>query len=143
LSAAAKQAKMIGLPVRPGVSSDRRVESRSTRASGEKPAVQVQISARHGHLSEASQERITAKAEKLLRIFDRLTSIELTVDLKDSNLPRVDAKVSAEHKHDFVAHDESDNLMASVDTVLRRLEQQLRKYKEKVQERHRNSDARR
>ena len=54
-----------------------------------------------------------------------------------------DGKVSAEHKHDFVAHDQSDNLMASIDTVLHRLEQQLRKYKEKVQERHRNTDARR
>jgi putative sigma-54 modulation protein len=105
--------------------------------------VQVQISTRHGHLSDASQERITAKAEKLLRIFDRLTAIEIVVDLTNSNSPRVDAKVSAEHKHDFVAHDQSDELMASIDTVIHRLEQQLRKYKEKVQERHRSPDARR
>jgi putative sigma-54 modulation protein len=55
----------------------------------------------------------------------------------------VDAKVSAEHKHDFVAHDQSDNLMGSIDTVIHRIEQQLRKYKEKVVERHRNSDPRR
>jgi putative sigma-54 modulation protein len=105
--------------------------------------VQVQISTRHGHLSDASQQNITAKAEKLLRIFDRITAIEVTVDLKDSNSPRVDAKVYAEHKHDFVAHDQSDNLMGSVDTVFHRLEQQLRKYKEKVQERHRGADPRR
>ena len=105
--------------------------------------MQVQISARHGHLSDASQQHISAKAEKLLRIFDRLTAIEITVDLKDSNNPRVDAKVSAEHKHDFVAHDQSDNMLASLDTVLHRLEQQLRKYKEKVQERHRSTGARR
>lgn len=105
--------------------------------------MQVEISTRHGHLSDASQQRIKGKAEKLLRIFDRLTSIELTIDLKDSEAPRVDAKVSAEHKHDFVAHDQSSSLIGSVDTVLRRLEQQLRKYKEKVQERHRNADVRR
>ena len=105
--------------------------------------VQIQISTRHGHLSDASQAKISARAEKLLRIFDRLTAIEIIVDLTDSTTPRVDAKVSAEHKHDFVAHDQSDNLMGSVDTVIHRLEQQLRKYKEKVQERHRNSDPRR
>ena len=105
--------------------------------------MQVQISTRHGHLSEASQERIKAKAEKLLRIFDRLTAIEIVVDLTDSNAPRVDGKVSAEHKHDFVAHDQSDELLTSLDTVIHRLEQQLRKYKEKVQERHRSPDARR
>jgi putative sigma-54 modulation protein len=105
--------------------------------------VQIQISTRHGHLSDESQERITAKAEKLLKIFDRLTAIEFIFDLTDSATPRVDLKVSAEHKHDFLAHHQSDSLMGSVDAVLHRLEQQLRKYKEKVVERHRNSDARR
>ncbi len=105
--------------------------------------MQVKISTRHGHLSEASQQNISAKAEKLLRIFDRITAIELTVDVENSNLPRVDAKLNAEHKHDFVAHDQSESLMGSVDTVLHRLEQQLRKYKEKVQERNRDPEAKR
>ena len=103
--------------------------------------MQIQISTRHGHLSDVSQERIAAKAEKLLRIFERLTAIEFIVDLKDENTPSVEIKVSAEHKHDFVAHDQSSSLMASVDTVVHRLEQQLRKYKEKVQERHRSADT--
>ena len=105
--------------------------------------MQIQVTTRHGHLSEASQEKISAKAEKLTRIFERLTAIEVIVDLTDEATPRVDLKVSAEHKHDFVAHDQSDNLMGSLDTVIHRLEQQLRKYKEKVQERHRNNDGRR
>jgi putative sigma-54 modulation protein len=105
--------------------------------------VEIKISTRHGQLSEASQQKISAKVEKLTRIFDRLTAIEAIIDLTDEQTPRVDLKVSAEHKHDFVAHDQSDNLMGSVDTVIHRLEQQLRKYKEKVQERHRNSDPRR
>jgi putative sigma-54 modulation protein len=105
--------------------------------------VQIKISTRHGQLSEASQDKIRAKADKLSRIFERLTAIEVIVDLTDEATPRVDLKVAAEHKHDFVAHDQSDNLMGSVDTVVHRLEQQLRKYKEKVQERHRNSDPRR
>ena len=105
--------------------------------------MQVKISTRHGHLSDASRQNITAKAEKLLRIFDRITAIELTIDLKDSNAPRVDAQLSAEHKHDFVAHDQSDNLSGAIDNVLHRLEQQLRKYKEKVQERHRQPDPNR
>jgi putative sigma-54 modulation protein len=100
--------------------------------------VQIEITTRHGHLSEASQEKISAKAEKLLRIFDRLMAIELVVDLTDEARPEVEIKVSAEHKHDFVARDQSDNLMGSVDTAVHKLEQQLRKYKEKVQDRHRN-----
>lgn len=105
--------------------------------------MQIQISTRHGHLSDKSQERITAKVEKLLKTFERLTAIEVIIDLTDSTKPRVDLKVSAEHKHDFVAHHQSDNLLGSLDEVVHRLEQQLRKYKEKAVERHRNSETRR
>ncbi|MCA9260243.1 MAG: ribosome-associated translation inhibitor RaiA [Planctomycetales bacterium] len=105
--------------------------------------MQVSIATRHGHLSEASQAKLTAKAEKLSRIFDRLTSIELTVDLADEQRPRVDLIVSAEHKHDFVAHDQSESLMGSVDSVISKVEQQLRKYKEKVQQKHRAGEGRR
>lgn len=105
--------------------------------------MQLSISIRHGHLSEASQAKLKSKAEKLSRYFDRLTAIELIVDLKDPQKPRVDIKASAEHKHDFVAHDQSESLHAAVDSVIEKLQQQIRKYKERVQERHRDKDAKR
>ena len=69
--------------------------------------MKIQVSTRHGQLSEASQQKITAKAEKLTRIFDRLTAIDVVVDLSDEANPTVDLKVAAEHKHDFVAQDQS------------------------------------
>lgn len=104
--------------------------------------MQISISARHGHLSEATQEKITGKVEKLGRIFERLTSIEITIDLENEETPRVDINVSAEHKHDFVATDRSTSLMGSVDGAVHKLEQQLRKYKERVLDRHRQPAAR-
>ena len=105
--------------------------------------MKIQVSTRHGQLSEASQEKISTKVEKLTRIFERLTAIDVVIDLSDEAKPKVDLKVAAEHKHDFVAHDQSESLMGSVDVAIERMEQQLRKYKEKVQERHRSSEPRR
>lgn len=105
--------------------------------------MQLDITARHGHLSEASQAKLRAKAEKLARIFDRLMAIEIVVDLKDSQQPKVDLKVSAEHKHDFVAHVQSDALMGAFDGAVKAIEEQLRRYKERVVERHRNPEIRR
>jgi putative sigma-54 modulation protein len=99
--------------------------------------VQVKISARHGQLSDATRERITAKVERLARLFERLLSIEVTIDLENEQNPAVDIRVSAEHKHDFVAAEQSTSLMAALDGVIHKLEQQLRKYKEKVQDHHR------
>ena len=100
--------------------------------------MQIDISTRHGHLSEASRQKIQAKVIKIMRIFDRLTSIHLIVDLEHENMPSVDLRVSAEHKHDFIANDRGSDLMGSVDIVVHRMESQLRKYKEKIQQRHRS-----
>lgn len=105
--------------------------------------MQIQVTARHGHLSEETQERLTAKAEKLTRHFDRLTSIEVVVDLQDNHKPKVDLLVSAEHKHDFVAHDQSDNLLSSMESVVHKVDQQLLKYKKRTIENHRDPDVKR
>jgi len=99
--------------------------------------VLISISTRHGHLSDGSQDKIKAKAEKLSRLFERLTSIEVTVDLEREENPLVEIRVSAEHKHDFIATDQTDGLMASLDGAIHKVEQQLRKYKEKIQDHHR------
>jgi putative sigma-54 modulation protein len=98
--------------------------------------VQIKISARHGHLNDATQQFIRDKAEKLLHFFQRLTMIEVTVDLKEEQ-KLVEFVVSAEHKHDFVARESNHDLLAAVDLVLDKLALQLRKYKEKIMDRRR------
>ena len=105
--------------------------------------MQIRISARHGQMSEATRAKITAKVEKLAKMHERLTAIEVTVDLEHSEKPVVEICVSAEHKHDFVAKESADEMWAALDGTIHKLEQQLRKYKEKVQERHRQPDAKR
>lgn len=105
--------------------------------------MQLSITARHGHLTEASQAKLRAKLEKLGRYFERLMSIELVVDLNDSQQPKVDLKVSAEHKHDFVAHEQGDNLLGVVEAAIAKIEEQLRRYKDRVVERHRHPEVRR
>jgi len=100
--------------------------------------VQIRISTRHGGVSEETRARIKGKVEKLTRLFDRLTAIEVTIDLERRDEPSVDLRVSAEHKHDFVASNRSNDLMGSIDQVIHKLEQQLRKYKQKIQDRHRS-----
>lgn len=95
--------------------------------------MQTTISVRHGQLSEATQEKLTEKVEKLLRYFERLTAIEVTVDLEHPENPEVELNVSAEHKRDFVAKDQSGELWAAVDGAVHKMEQQLKKYKQKIQ----------
>jgi putative sigma-54 modulation protein len=102
--------------------------------------VQIKISARHGHLSDATQQFIRDKADKLHHFFDRLTMIEVTVDLKEDE-KLVEFVLSAEHKHKFVASERNKDVLAAVDLVMSKLEGQLRRYKEKIQDHRRTPSA--
>ncbi len=99
--------------------------------------MQIKISARHGHLSDATQQFIREKAEKLPHIFPRIMMIEVLVDFKEDDDTTVEFLVSAEHKHDFVASERNKDVLTAVDLVLHKLEQQVRKYKEKIQDHRR------
>jgi ribosome hibernation promoting factor len=101
--------------------------------------VQIKIAARHGHLSDEHQTQIHEKVEKLLHYFDRITMIEVTVDLSDKIQKDVEIKVDAEHKHDFVAKDHHEQLLPAVDQTIDRIKQQIHRYKEKIQEHRRGA----
>ena len=98
--------------------------------------MQVAIACRHGSLRDEVQEHLRTKAEKLLTYFERITAIQVTVDFakdKAKNHAHVEILVDAEHKHNFVAEDAGPEVSVAFDGAMNRMEQQLRKYKERVQ----------
>lgn len=99
--------------------------------------MQINVSTRHGSISDATESKVIAKVEKLGRIFERLTQISVVIDLKKADEPLVDINVSAEHKHDFVASYQSTDLWGCIDQVIHKLETQIKKYKDKIQSQHR------
>jgi putative sigma-54 modulation protein len=100
--------------------------------------VQIEISTRRGGLSPLQQSHLRDKAEKLLKYFARLMVIEVSVD-QDKHAWDVEIRVSAEHKHDFVASELGPTPEAAMDQCVHKIENQLRRYKEKVQ--HRKGDV--
>jgi putative sigma-54 modulation protein len=94
--------------------------------------VQIEISTRHGGLDAAQQRYLHDKAEKLLKYFGRLMAIEVAVD-QIKHAWEVEILVSAEHKHDFVAREVGSTPEAGMDACVHKIEQQLRRYKERVQ----------
>ena len=104
--------------------------------------MQINNATRHGHLSDKTQAKITEKTAKLTRFHDRLTTAEITVDLKVEERPNVEIQITAEKAGRFVASEEADQLMTALDSVVHKLEQQLRKHKERVTDRHRQSARR-
>jgi ribosome hibernation promoting factor len=96
--------------------------------------VQISISARHGHLSPGTQEKINEKVDVLRKFFDRMTAIQVTVDLERREEPTVEMRISAEHRDEFVAVERADTVLAALDGVIEKMESQLRKFKERLKE---------
>jgi putative sigma-54 modulation protein len=94
--------------------------------------VQIEISIRHGALDAEQHRYLHEKAEKLLKYFSRLMAIEVAV-AHVKHAWEIEILVSAEHKHDFVARESGATPEAAMDACVHKIEQQLRKYKERVQ----------
>jgi putative sigma-54 modulation protein len=94
--------------------------------------VQVNVSARHGSLSSHDQQVIREKSEKVRRLFDRVNAVQVIVDFQHQDEPHVEINVSAEHAPDFVASAKASTVIAALDSAIQKVEQQLRKHKEKL-----------
>lgn len=94
--------------------------------------MQIEIATRHGALTPEQHDYLREKAEKLQKYFGRLMGIEVAVD-RGKHAWDVEILVSAEHKHDFVAKEEGPTPQVAMDACVHKVEQQLRRYKEKIQ----------
>ncbi|OWK46517.1 HPF/RaiA family ribosome-associated protein [Fimbriiglobus ruber] len=100
--------------------------------------MQVKVSARHGHLSGEHQAEISARAEKLLHYFDRLTFIEVTVDLQHEAKKVVEIIATAEHKHEFIGHADGADVLVALGAAVDKVVHQIKHYKERLQDHRRD-----
>lgn len=97
--------------------------------------MQINISTRHGAIADDTRAFIEKKVQKLPRLLDRVTAVDVTVDVEHRDTPLVEVRVSAEHAADFVATERGANLSSVFEAALHKIEQQLRKHKEKRDDR--------
>jgi putative sigma-54 modulation protein len=99
--------------------------------------VQVKVSARHGHLTDELTAAITEKAEKLLHYFERVSQIDVILDLRGDS-KKAEVLVDCEHKHDLVAHAEAEDVLVAVAAAVDKVKAQVKHYKEKLQDHRRD-----
>ena len=99
--------------------------------------MRINVATRHGQLGAETKEKIRGKVEKLGRFHDRVSGIDVTVDVKDSDHPEVEIQVSVDGAKDFLARTTGGSLLGAVEGAVQKLELQLKKYKRKVIDQHR------
>jgi putative sigma-54 modulation protein len=112
-------------------------DRRTTRIHRRLITVQVQVACRHGSISPDLADYVKTKSEKLLIYFERVTQIMVTFSFEGPRL-RVEILVDAEHKHNFVAHCDGEDSQPTFDSAYHKMELQIKRYKEKVQDHRRD-----
>lgn len=96
--------------------------------------MQITVSGRHMGVSEALKDYCSKKSEKLVRFYDRVSMIEIILDGKNGQ-HFAEMIVHAEGAAPFVAREQHEDAYAAVDLMLDKMENQLRRYKEKIRNR--------
>ena len=94
--------------------------------------MEINVSTRHGNLSEAARQKIVDKVEKLGKFVERTSRIGVVVDLEKADEPQVDMMVVTELKKEFKASYTSNDLYGCVDQLIDKIQQQMKKFKEKL-----------
>ena len=100
--------------------------------------MEIKINAKHGELSADVKNTMSEKVQKLPRFFERTTAIQVVADLSHDE-PELEIIVSAEGTKDFFASDTGTNVVVAFDKTIAKIEQQLRKHKEKQTEHRKNT----
>ena len=99
----------------------------------------VTISTRHGNVSEQTQAHLESKVEKLGRNFDSVTGVDILIDLANREKPNLSVTVKQKNIADAYATIDNTELLTAMDLALDKLEQQLRKAKEKKIDEHKKA----
>lgn len=98
--------------------------------------VRVDFTDRHQQHPASVKEYAVEKVQKITRFFDGVQHIEIVLDT-EHNQHTTEIIVTAAPNMVFVGHSTNDSVMASVDSVVHKLERQVRKAKERLRDHHR------
>ncbi len=98
--------------------------------------MKMMISGRHVGVTESMKEYAETKVLKLVKFFDRITSVRVTMDIEGIQ-QHVEMVVEVARGQRLVAKAEAVDMYAACDLAERKLAQRLRKYKDRLTDHHR------
>jgi putative sigma-54 modulation protein len=98
----------------------------------------LNLTGNHVEITPAMREYVTTKINKITRHFDHVIDVSVILSV-EKHVQKAEANVHVKGKDIFVEAD-GDNMYASIDSLIDKLDRQVLKYKEKNLER-RNQDS--
>ena len=101
--------------------------------------MQLNITGQHIDLTEAMQEYVKTKIAKLERYFDNVTNVHVILSVEKKN-QKAEATVHVAGG-DLFAESTDENMYAAIDSLVDKLDRQIKKHKEKLTDHHRSEGA--
>lgn len=99
----------------------------------------LQLSGHHIEITPALREYVENKLEPVLRHFDKVTGVSVVLSVeKLKQLAEVTVHVPGKDLH---VEEAGDDLYAAIDSLFDKLDRQVLKYKQKIQDHHRGEKA--
>lgn len=98
--------------------------------------MQLSISGHHLDITEAIKQHSIEKLSKIKHHFDHLININMILEV-EKGVQRAEATIHVSGA-DLFAKAESDNLYVSIDQMVNKLDSQIRKHKEKLNDHRKN-----
>jgi putative sigma-54 modulation protein len=98
--------------------------------------MRITVSGRHMEITDDMRDHAYEKAEKLTRFFDGIKHIDVVLEPEGDGY-KVEAVVAARGANTLVAHATAEDLMSALDQVVEKSERQLKKLKDKYQQKNR------
>jgi putative sigma-54 modulation protein len=92
--------------------------------------MQINITGHHVDITDALRDYVTEKFNKLERHFDHVTNVHVILTV-EKQLQKAEATVHASGADLFAQHD-TDDMYASIDGLIDKLDRQILKHKEKI-----------
>ena len=99
----------------------------------------LNITGHHVEVTPALREYVESKLDPVVRHFDRVTGVNVILSVEKLK-QRAEVTVHVPGKDIFVEN-AGDDLYASIDVLFDKLDRQVQKYKQKVQDHHRGDKA--
>jgi len=97
--------------------------------------VNVSVAGRHMEVTDAMRSYVEEKAGKLPRFYDGLHSASVTFAMEGTEYV-VEIVAHGRRKRVFVARHQGKDMYACVDQCVHKVEEQLRRHKDRVRDRH-------
>jgi len=93
----------------------------------------IRITGRTGDVTTGMKAKAAAKVEKLNRFFDRITWVDVVLDVAQER-KSVEMSAGLNRGQTIVAKTESDDMYTAIDLAMDKITRQLRKHKEKLRD---------